>query len=57
MMRCLPQRQFNLLKNSRILNYPYFFETDIDKVILYYRLFHPSLSKDELTKDEQERKT
>jgi hypothetical protein len=56
LMRWLPQRQFNLLKNSRVLNYPHLFETDIDKVRLYYRLFHPALTEAQLSKNENIRK-
>lgn len=56
LMRWLPQRQFNLLKNSRVLNYPHFFETNIDKVRLYYRLYQPALIGKQLSEDEQKRK-
>lgn len=54
LMRWLPTRHFNILSKRRVLNYPHFFETNIDKITLYYKLFQPELKEHELSKNPEE---
>ncbi len=54
LMKWLPTRHFDILKRTKVLNYPHFFETNIDRIRLYYKLFEPSLSVEELREDQQE---
>lgn len=56
LMRWLPTRHFNILRKRRVLNYPHFFETNIDKIILYYKLFQPELKEEDLSENETQRR-
>src|SRR5690606_7063006 len=53
LLKWLPTRHFAILSRTKILNYPHFFETNIDRIKLYYKLYHPKLTVNDLSDDEQ----
>lgn len=53
LLKWLPTRHFNILSRTKVLNYPHFFETNIDKIKLYYKLYIPKLTLNELAEDPQ----
>ena len=54
LLRWLPTRHFNILKRRKILNYPHFFETNIDRIRLYYKLYQPKLKAGDLIENDKQ---
>lgn len=54
LLRWLPTRHFNILKKRKILNYPHFFETNIDRIKLYYKLYQPKLRIEDLIENDNQ---
>ncbi len=53
----LPPRHLNIFSRRKILNYPHFFETNIDRIVLYYKLFIPTLTLEQLSHDAEQLRT
>lgn len=51
----LPKRHLKLLSKKHYLNYPHFWESDLDKLRLYYKLYTPTLTEADLSDDDSER--
>jgi hypothetical protein len=52
-LKYLPTRHFNILRKTKVLNYPHFFETNIDRIKLFYKIYQPELKLEELADNPQ----